>query len=463
MRNWWRERRQRKYAKKPGSAPTLSELREFIYLDDVSVFSLLSSRVGAIDAEFTDNQSTALMTEATIEGGGDIKVVQAKTSGRLQASSNQGSQVLRKATIQSTFKRLYEIEKAQGSFVLRPNAPEDDKPPLLPTDRDGLSIAVSNSEYAGWITKPTAFARGGLIELDVQLDSDTLFRASTIFSSMLGMMEEYPEMFSEGGGIDLHGIGGLARLLETMLVGLVPIKGRVVGYEGLRIEGAEYVVRSELLDRADALPSSMTRLPLYVVGVAEEGLFWKDLRRVLFSGSKYTVFGRVARPGINTTWTPVKLADLLQSIQPDLVRSMHEAARSFEALAGHVPAADHSLLTAQLLGALESYEASLREALSLDAPGSSIALAVLADKVPEAVVSNVTVRRQTFGEITLRIEQEMGVDVDPVLASRCRTNAFLEAGLPMDGTLPASPDFTPPTVPAEDHLVLDTEIVAMYW
>ena len=60
--------------------------------------------------------------------------------------------------------------------------------------------------------------------------------------------------------------------------------------------------------------------PLYVVGVAEAELFWRDLRRILFSSSDYRMLCRLGRTSAQRTWTPVKLTDVLEGVVPDLRR-----------------------------------------------------------------------------------------------------------------------------------------------
>ena len=58
LRVWfWRWRRKR--ASKRQKAP----LREFVYLDEVSVYSLIASRLGPIAAEFTEKQTASLQSE----------------------------------------------------------------------------------------------------------------------------------------------------------------------------------------------------------------------------------------------------------------------------------------------------------------------------------------------------------------------------------------------------------------
>lgn len=42
--------------------------------------------------------------------------------------------------------------------------------------------------------------------------------------------------------------------------------------------------------------AGLERWPIFVVGVTERDQYWKDIRRVLFSKSRYTVFARLASP-----------------------------------------------------------------------------------------------------------------------------------------------------------------------
>ncbi len=74
-------------------------LRESVYLDDVSVYSLTASRLGSIATEFTDTETSTLggEVESWLEGFGGF----AKGSVRAKSSSSrvQSSQVLRKSRL----------------------------------------------------------------------------------------------------------------------------------------------------------------------------------------------------------------------------------------------------------------------------------------------------------------------------------------------------------------------------
>jgi hypothetical protein len=70
-----------------------------------------------------------------------------------------------------------------------------------------------------------------------------------------------------------------------LLVGLVPLRASAVDYQHATIAGRELIVHRTLLEQLLPEPELVVR-PLQVVGVAEEGLFWRDRRRVLFSRAR---------------------------------------------------------------------------------------------------------------------------------------------------------------------------------
>ena len=95
-------------------------LREFVYLDDVSVYSLLASRKGAIITEVTESEAISLNSTVGGSLGGDFGVARADLKSDLQSTKTQGSQVLRKALIQTSFKELHDLESK--TLALRPPA-----------------------------------------------------------------------------------------------------------------------------------------------------------------------------------------------------------------------------------------------------------------------------------------------------------------------------------------------------
>jgi hypothetical protein len=104
-------------------------------------------------------------------------------------------------------------------------------------------------------------------------------------------------------------------VIRGLLGGLVPIRAKVLTHRVVR-DGE----RLSLAPVGSNVPSNGE--PLYLVGVAEEQLFWKDIRRVLFSRGRYKVLARIAEDGVQDSWTPIKLSHVLEQIVPGFSTQM---------------------------------------------------------------------------------------------------------------------------------------------
>jgi len=184
----WRRQQRRKRASKREKAP----LREFVYLDEISVYSLIASRLGPVATEFTQTEASSLQGEAGGSiGAGVTGLGKGEVSTRVAAFQTHGSQVLRKSIVQTTFKELYELES--DSLAMSPIS-EKHGPPIM----RGLSDLEAASETLagdGWLIDPQSLARGRLLEIEVELEAEPIFRVSTVLSSFLEIFDENPELF----------------------------------------------------------------------------------------------------------------------------------------------------------------------------------------------------------------------------------------------------------------------------
>ena len=119
-------------------------------------------------------------------------------------------------------------------------------------------------------------------------------------------------------------VESVRNLLEALRGGLVPIRGRIQRYDVAQVGGVEWLAHHLLLDQLPA-ESVAGRRPAWVVGVAEEKLFWRDLRRVLFAGTTFRVFGRLARDGAQESWSAFQLAQVLETAIPELEETLARA------------------------------------------------------------------------------------------------------------------------------------------
>jgi hypothetical protein len=450
----WRRRRRLNKAAGGQKAP----LREFVYLDDVSVYSLYASRMGAIATDVTETQAASLRSEVRGAAGINALAAKAEVGSRLQTEDTQGTQVLRKSIIQTTFKELYDLERE--SLVMRPIG-HDVEPESRESIRD-LDNAAKSGRYGLSIIDPVVLRRGALVELEVQLETEPIFHAGAVISGVLDIFHDNPAMFGVQATA-LADASAINRMLGNLLGGLIPVRGRVIDYAVAEVDGKQWVVHRDVLARLDVTIERRSR-PLFLTGVAEHALFWKDIRRVLFAGSSYRVLARLAGDGVQSTWTPVKLVDVLRTVAPQVADSIMGANRGFLTAMVNTPP-DYDAGRLQMLrDALVAYGVGLSEAMggAIDVDEFSRSDAV-ANLTPESLGS-VLGRRQVFGVATRFVEAKLGATADRTTAADCRTAALIDAGLTLDGQVPVQSP-TPMAGSATDveERFLDSELIAIYW
>jgi hypothetical protein len=113
IKSWWSKGGKRK------NSATTSEpgrLREFIYLDEVSLRSLLASQTGDVKDVVSEAISKAENAELAAELSADAFIGKGKLNSRYQTSNSRSIQTSRKAIIQSLFKDFR--DSSQGKIHL---------------------------------------------------------------------------------------------------------------------------------------------------------------------------------------------------------------------------------------------------------------------------------------------------------------------------------------------------------
>lgn len=453
----WRLRRRRQKALASRETP----LREFVYLDEVSVYSLIASRVGPVAAELTETGSASFRTQFDSKVSGDAKVLKGELGSTSEQTNTTGTQVVRKSIVQATFKELRDSE--QDYLVIRPPEANDDFP--QPENSVVNPQLLGDLRSTVWVTEESACVRGGLIEIDVELEADPIFRVSTVISSLSQMFSENAQLFR---GVHEAGFGqavSINRMLTRLLAGLVPIRGKAASYKVIEEDGLRYIVHNDILAQLP-LADREKATSLMVVGVADESLFWKDVRRVLFSNSQYRVLCRISRPGLHDSWTPVKLADVLGELDPDLKGQLDilgEGALSAMSQATR-QAQQRSLDTSSMSIALRLFCSSIAERSAVELTQadlehlSSLALGHAASN------SSIEDRRVVFRQALDYLRETYSISIDPTTAAHERMAAMVEAGISPTGTQEAGLDLVALAAnPARSALHLDTEVIAIYW
>lgn len=447
----WRVRKRHKEASQETKRNL--RLREFVYLDAVSLHSLLVSQNATIPSEIS--QAISRADEAELTGTVGTKVgadalggsASAETSARYQTTNSNSMQSSRKAVIQTLFKELRELPL---DFKL---ATRDEPPQKL---NNAAAITMTSDRHA--VEPATGFTRGTLVE--VTLAVDPVFKLGAMMTEWSGMADEFPGMF---GDQELNEFLGdaqpIMKVLDRFLAGLIPIKATATNHVVAEVDGNEYVVHNAAIDGLE-----VKTWPLRIVGVTEHLGYWKDIRRVLFSDARFTVLCRIARDGIHENWTPVKLADLFSEVAPDFVDQINAIRSPSASDADSVP--QHARQKA-LSEALSGY----KDALTLD----GVEWNVEAEETFQALKIELTsgptdaiAQRHAFSRVREMMTMTLGADAWEADADlKARQDARAKSGLELFPSSGIDLSWSKTKLSAKsaslDERMLDTEVVAIYW
>lgn len=455
IRRWWKNwRSRRKRAQAVAEVPERRSLREFVYLDEVSLRSLLVSQKDTIPEDVSRAISVAEEAELTGNVSAGVTTVgKAEAGSRYQTSNSSTVQTSRKAIVQTLFKELRDEKDLDYALVVR----------TKPVQRFKSAEEILSTVDSALAVPASCFERGALVEIEVTLEVDPVFKLGTLISEYTAMAEENPAMFEQAGEVGrsmLREAQPINKILQRLLAGLIPIRAQAVRYSVVPAGGREYVVHNDAIADLD-----VERRPLEIVGVTEHLGYWKDIRRVLFSSGRFTMLCRVSRDGLQKTWTPVKLADLFREVAPTLVDQINASSRAMSGMS--TPATDDAH-SETLSKALSFYKDKL-----LSASGSG--LSTTAEKGLAAIIAELTAeaispskQRQAFAKVRDFISDSIGGSTPEGDADlHARQEARKEAGLSFFPSLEVQPFAPTSRVPTScdygDKRLLDVEVVAIYW
>ncbi|TDD44207.1 hypothetical protein E1286_27645 [Nonomuraea terrae] len=453
LSEWWKKRRDRRRMQKAvEDMPSKGVLREFVYLDEVSLRSLLVSQSDTIPEQVS--RSIALAEQAEITGklsGGNTAVAKAEIGSKFQTSNSNTVQTSRKAVVQTLFKELRDQSRLDYALVVRTEKPE------VLTSAEAIR-AVSEPSTA---VPASSFVRGALVEIEVELEVDPIFKLGTLFTEYSEMVEEFPRMMDRSDRSTLNEFQPVRKVLERFLTGLIPIRAKAVNYSVVTVSGQEYVVHNSAIAGL-----GLTPLPLEVVGVTEHLGYWKDIRRVLFSSGRFTILCRVSRDGIQRKWTPVKLADLFRDVAPTLVDQISASSRA-------------GILGLRQSRTGDSEQQALVRALTIYQEKLSLAASVELDSARQVELAAAIVDAGT-GEISAVAQKSAFTRVREIIQCAANNNSIVDAetdlslrqearsegGLTVFSTLASPSRESQPSVGDDNQerdRLLDVEVVAIYW
>jgi hypothetical protein len=363
---------------------------------------------------------------------------------------------VRKSLVQGAFKELIEAEQQELAL---PEPPVSEEVPTVSTVDDLEHLAQDDGSH--WVVSSESLRRGQLLEIEIELDADPVFAFNAAVSSMVEMMDENPELF----GDHLEGVAAgemMNRIIGRLLVGLVPLRCRIPGYRSIVLGDRELLVHHRLFDRI-AEWSDIEGKEIFLVGVAEESLFWKDLRRVLFSHSSFTVMCRLARNGLQRNWSPVKLADVVTRALPKIGDQMDSMStqmiEGFEI--GAAAALEEEEPDVRMRAGMELYARAYAAHFS-DEPFDLVPLGSLLNPEPGVDYEETEARRRLLEPLTGRLRQMFDQPEDLVLETTLRGGAMEEAGFDFGGSQQVVvDDVVAEALPSSRYL--EADFVAIYW
>ena len=440
--------------------------REFVYLDEVSVTSLVAARHGSVAESFKDTHSETLSTQlgGAITAPPTTLTPGASLTSRMTSARTTTQEVVRRAVVQGTFRSL-RITDTDLKLSVEDKLPGN-KPPPAANEAEILK-RLGKLVKQGRAVRVTDLKRGDVIELRVRLNADPIYQFAAAASSMLDLIRGKSAIF----GIDERQFAGIAPLLELlpqMLFDLVPVNAQVVSHQRIQLNDEAWLVDSGAIATGSKLAAAAETIA--IAGVTEIPLYWKDARRVLFDNSEYTAYCRLAKPGLASTWTPIKLTDVFDTLDPKIGEAFRELPNAFKSL--HEAGAEaHEVPFAEIFeteGLIPFGRALARQSgriLSEDT------LTITANRAAQPVadqetLDDISATRAAFEHIVAAVEASPPLVLAPIdrdlvadLREPHQALAQLHATLP---ALQAAIEGSKKEVVADQEL-LEVEFVAIYW
>ncbi|WP_460772040.1 DUF6414 family protein [Nocardiopsis nanhaiensis] len=419
--------------------------REFIYLDEVSVISLLAGLQGEIKNAVTE--TLARTTDRSLSGSLGVASEGTAVESRLGTSRTSTNEVVRRAVIQSTFRDLW---RRDVGVLLHDAAGVKRKSRKTIHSYSGLEDALPRLKKSKLAVPLGNITRGDIVELDIEVEADEFFKMITVATTLLDLFRGRDELF-DASAAEFRKLEPMIEVLKELLVGLIPVRGLATSHRVIAVAGEQVVIASELL--GEDLQADARRVEL--VGFAEANSFWRDLRRTLFSGSTFTVYARAEGPPLTDPWSPFKIADLLESLSPGLRDEMVLPLQGLFFKNARAMEAPDSTATARFQ--VTSFASELQSASGANPDAASVNQAV-EEAIPR--LASATSRDERRHIVEPVVQAVAGEDVNRCLLLTTRSKWIEEAPVPEPIAAPTSP---PPTEPGVPPVQLEVGFVALYW
>ncbi|KAB1192020.1 hypothetical protein GJR96_00620 [Haloferax sp. MBLA0076] len=270
------------------------DLREFVYLDEISVRSLLASTgEGGIVSETVNEEMRRRRSGSS--AGGSVSAgasVNAKVS---EESEHQRTTVETRNydLIQSKFTRLYKSDVVEKKLSL-------DRIPKEDESVDDPFSGLATSELT----------RGDVAELRVNISANLLFRLYRTIDYFADAFEDQIDSDTEE----------MLELIGSSLGNRIPVVGKAVDYEVVDEGDGQTIKRSTEIDDDEEAQG------LEVVTLLNLDSLWVDPIQTLFNNDRFVIYCRVEDVDIDR-WYPLKVTRAINSLSEPAAENLN---REFE-------------------------------------------------------------------------------------------------------------------------------------
>ena len=272
------------------------DLREFVYLDEISVRSLLASTgEGGIVSETVDEEMRRRRSGSS--AGGSVSAGPASVNASVSEEREHQETKIETRNydlIQSKFTRLYKsgVVEKQLSLDQIPTGDES-------AEEQFSGLTVSDLE------------RGDVVEIRVNLSANLLFRLYRTIDYFTGAFEDQIDSETEE----------MLELIGNSLDNRIPVIGKAVDYKVVDSEEDGKTIK-----RSCELSSEEDGEDLEVVTLLNLDSLWVDPIQTLFSNDRFVIYCRVENKDIDR-WYPLKVTRAINSISEPTAQELNREFR----------------------------------------------------------------------------------------------------------------------------------------
>lgn len=245
-------------------------LREFVYLDEVSVVSLLASLTQEVTQARTDTDTTEKQEGWRAKIKGKLPFISSEVDEHSLKIDRDTEEVVRRSEIQSKFDELY--SETSPHFELQ--------------NQQEVGKDISD------------ISEGGVAEVEVEFSAHELFHYYKAFQSLIDTAEGAEYEFNDEDK-------QIVEILGSLFGDQIPVVGELQEYR---------LVEGEL--RPTGTVDEDESEPLLIVGTLDPDMMWQEASQFLFEDNQYTAYVRIPEPEIQNEWDPLKLTRVIRSISP---------------------------------------------------------------------------------------------------------------------------------------------------